>query len=212
VPGHPDSVFYFWGVRGVARDIGMEEVKPREPKLDREITDQETIRLLEAQVQQLQQEVAAAARAIIEAQACQAARSACCSQIEAQIELERETLKVDSARQEAQLQAHCAQWEAKQDQLSERLEQHQEQLKQREQFEESLQEQLKQHQQFEESLAVCLVTAIGLLKGAKAEPSCGCKRKRAEDLESPLLSQIRAASDDYMPPSQGWKRAPARVP
>jgi hypothetical protein len=179
----------------------MEEVKPREPKLDREITAQETIRLLEAKIRQLQQEVAAAARATIEAQACQAARSAFCSQMEAQFEVERERLKADSARWEAQLQAHCAQWEAKQDQLS---------------------EQLKHRQQLEESLTVCLVSAIGilkdakpegLLKDAKAEACCGCKRKRAEDLESSLLSAIRAnASDDYMPPSQGWNGAPARVP
>jgi hypothetical protein len=180
----------------------MEEVKPREPKVDWEITAQETIRLLEAKVQQLQQEVAAAARATIEAQACQAARSALCSKIEAQNELERETLKVDSARRDAQLQADCAQWEAKQDHFS---------------------EQLKRRQQLEESLTVCLVSAIGilkdatpegLLKDAKAEACCGCKRKRpAEDLESSLLSQIRAsASDDYMPPSQGWNGAPARVP
>ena len=176
----------------------MEEVKPREPKLDGELTDQETIRLLEAQIKQLQQEVAAAARGTIEAQACQAARSAFCSHMEAQFEVERDRLKAESARWEAQLQALGAQWEAKQDHLSKCLEQHKEQLKQREEVEESLQEQLKDRQQLVESVTVCLVNAIGQLKDASK--SCGCKRKR-EDLDG---------SDDYMPPSQDRKGAPAR--
>ena len=174
----------------------MEEVKPREPKLDGELTDQETIRLLEAKIKQLQQEVAAAARGTIEAQACQAARSAFCSQMEAQIEVERDRLKAESAR----WQALGAQWEAKQDHLSKCLEQHKEQLKQREEVEESLQEQLKDRQQLVESVTVCLVSAIGQLKDASK--SCGCKRKR-EDLDG---------SDDYMPPSQDRKGAPAREP
>ena len=178
----------------------MEEVKPREPKLDGELTDQETIRLLEAKIKQLQQEVAAAARGTIEAQACQAARSAFCSRMEAQFEAERDRLKADSARWEAQLQALGAQWEAKQDHLSKCLEQHKEQLKQREEVEESLQEQLNHRQQLAESLTVCLVSAIGLNNASK---SCGCKRKRAEDLDG---------SDDYMPPSQDRKGAPAREP
>ena len=164
----------------------MEEGKPREPKLDGELTDQETIRLLEAQIKQLQQEVAAAARGTISAQACQAARSAFCSQMEAQFEVERDRLKAESARWEAQLKAYCAQWEAKQDHLSECLEQHKEQLKDR--------------QQLVESVTVCLVSAIGQLKDASK--SCGCKRKR-EDLDG---------SDDYMPPSQDRKGAPAREP
>ena len=178
----------------------MEEGKPREPKLDGELTDQETIRLLEAKIKQLQQEVAAAARGTIEAQACQAARSAFCSRMEAQFEAERDRLKADSARWEAQLQALGAQWEAKQDHLSKCLEQHKEQLKQREEVEESLQEQLKDRQQLVESVTVCLVSAIGQLKDASK--SCGCKRKR-EDLDG---------SDDYMPPSQDRKGAPAREP
>ena len=171
----------------------MEEVKPREPKLDGELTDQETIRLLEAKIKQLEQEVAAAARGTIEAQACQAARSAFCSHMEAKFEVERDRLKAESG-----WQALGAQWEAKQDHLSKCLEQHKEQLKQREEVEESLQEQLKHRQQLEESLTVCLVTAIGLNNASK---SCGCKRKRAEDLDG---------SDDYMPPSQDRKGAPAR--
>ena len=173
-------------MRGVARDIGMEEVKPQEPKLDR-ITDQEMIRLLEAKIKQLEQEVAAAASAETVERACHAARAAFCRHVEAQLQVERDTLqaewKADSARREARWQADCDRWDAR--------------LKQQ-------QDQLKQRQQFEESLAVCLVNAIGLLKDAEAG-ACGCfKRRRLEDnvLESSLLSAIRANdSDDSMPPS-----------
>ena len=187
MPGHPESAF---DCAACAALPGMEEVKPQDHKLDREVTARERHRA-EVEIQTLRQELAALAAA----GAVNAARLAAIRLAEDQWKVERATLEADRAGLEAQLQATNARWQAEQDQFSVKLDQ--------------LSERLKQRHQFAESLTVCLVSAMGLLKDAEAEDcECSKRRKLAENV---IESYIRADdSDDSMPPSQDRNQAAAR--
>ena len=164
----------------------MEEVKPQDHKLDREVTAR-----AEVEIKTLRQELGALAAA----GAVNAARLAAIRLAEGQWKVERATLEADRAGLEAQLQATNARWQAEQDQLSVKVGQ--------------LSERLRQRHQFAESLTVCLVSAMGLLKDAEAE-DCGCSKRR-KLAENVIESYIRADdSDDSMPPSQDRNEAAAR--